>query len=252
MRFLHTMLRVGDLQRSIDFYTRAMGMTLLRTTERPEQGYSLAFVGYGANPEQAEIELTYNHGVSSYELGTAFGHIALGMPDVARPARQIRQAGGTVTREPGPVKGGTTIIAFVADPDGYKIELIEREPAQRTRSAALPSRAGDPRPVPTGERIGWRQPRAADDLDVGERQVVGRRLAAVMPPVGQKAMSANGTGPRLQHRDAAGRAGRKEFQEAASPSSAARITSLAGRDAGQQREPQHRDKPPRRSAASPG
>ena len=127
MRLLHTMLRVGDLQRSIDFYTRALGMTLLRTTERPEQGYSLAFVGYGSNPEQAEIELTYNHGVSGYELGTAYGHIALGMSDITAACEKIRAGGGTVTREPGPVKGGTTMIAFVADPDGYKIELIERD-----------------------------------------------------------------------------------------------------------------------------
>ena len=127
MRFLHTMLRVGDLQRSIDFYTRVMGMRLLRTTERPEQKYSLAFVGYGANPEQAEIELTYNHGVSEYEMGTAYGHIALGVADVRGTCEKIRAGGGTITREPGPVKGGTTMIAFVADPDGYKIELIERD-----------------------------------------------------------------------------------------------------------------------------
>ena len=127
MRILHTMLRVGDLQRSIDFYTQVMGMKLLRTTERPEQKYSLAFVGYGSNPEQAEIELTYNHGVGEYELGTAFGHIALGMPDIRGACEKIRAGGGTVTREPGPVKGGTTMIAFVADPDGYKIELIERD-----------------------------------------------------------------------------------------------------------------------------
>ena len=127
MRFLHTMLRVGDLQRSIDFYTRVMGMRLLRTTERPEQKYSLAFVGYGANPEQAEIELTYNHGVSDYEMGTAYGHIALGVADVRGTCEKIRAGGGTITREPGPVKGGTTMIAFVADPDDYKIELIERD-----------------------------------------------------------------------------------------------------------------------------
>ena len=126
MRFLHTMLRVGDLQRSIDFYTGVMRMKLLRTTERPEQKYSLAFVGYGANPEQAEIELTYNHGVSSYEIGTAFGHLAIGVADVKAACEKIRGGGGTVTREAGPVKGGTTVIAFVADPDGYKIELIER------------------------------------------------------------------------------------------------------------------------------
>ncbi|MDP3759556.1 MAG: lactoylglutathione lyase [Ramlibacter sp.] len=127
MRLLHTMLRVGDLQRSIDFYTRVLGMKLLRTTERPEQKYSLAFVGYGTNPDHAEIELTYNHGVDSYELGTAYGHIALGVPDVYGACEKIRAGGGNVTREPGPVKGGTTVIAFVTDPDGYKIELIERK-----------------------------------------------------------------------------------------------------------------------------
>ena len=121
------MLRVGDLQRSIDFYTRLLGMKLLRTTERPEQKYSLAFVGYGTNPEHAEIELTYNHGVSSYELGTAYGHIALGVADVYGACEKIKAGGGNVTREAGPVKGGTTIIAFVTDPDGYKIELIQRD-----------------------------------------------------------------------------------------------------------------------------
>jgi len=126
MRFLHTMLRVGNLQRSIEFYTRVMGMRLLRTTERPEQKYSLAFVGYGSNPEQAEIELTENHGVDHYDLGTAFGHIAIGVPDVYAACEKIRTNGGAVTREPGPVKGGTTVIAFVTDPDGYKIELIQR------------------------------------------------------------------------------------------------------------------------------
>ena len=121
------MLRVGSLQRSIDFYTNVLGMKLLRTTERPEQKYSLAFVGYGNNPEHAEIELTYNHGVDSYELGTAYGHIAIGVPDVYGACEKIRTSGGAVTREPGPVKGGTTVIAFVTDPDGYKIELIERD-----------------------------------------------------------------------------------------------------------------------------
>ena len=121
------MLRVGDLQRSIDFYTQVLGMKLLRTTERPEQKYSLAFVGYGSNPEQAEIELTYNHGVDHYELGTAYGHIALGVPDAYAACEKIRKGGGNVTREAGPVKGGNTIIAFVTDPDGYKIELIQRD-----------------------------------------------------------------------------------------------------------------------------
>ena len=126
MRILHTMLRVGDLQRSIAFYTNVLGMNLLRTTERPEQKYSLAFVGYGRNPEHAELELTYNHGVDSYDMGTAFGHIAIGVPDVYAACDRIRASGGNVTREPGPVKGGNTVIAFVTDPDGYKIELIQR------------------------------------------------------------------------------------------------------------------------------
>ena len=129
MRLLHTMLRVGDLQRSIDFYTRVMGMQLLRTTERPEQKYSLAFVGYGRNPEHAEIELTYNHGVDRYDLGNAYGHIAIEVPDAAAACERIRAGGGNVTRAAGPVAGGTTVIAFVTDPDGYKIELIERRPA---------------------------------------------------------------------------------------------------------------------------
>lgn len=126
MRMLHTMLRVGDLQRSIDFYTSMLGMTLLRTTDRPEQRYSLAFVGYGSNPEHAELELTYNYGVDQYELGSAFGHIAIAVSDAAATCARIKAAGGMVTREAGPVKGGSTVIAFVQDPDGYKIELIER------------------------------------------------------------------------------------------------------------------------------
>jgi len=121
------MLRVGDLQRSVDFYTKVLGMNLLRTTERPEQKYSLAFVGYGTNPEHAELELTYNHGVDRYELGSAYGHIAIGVPDAYAACDRIRASGGNVTREPGPVKGGTTVIAFVTDPDGYKIELIQRD-----------------------------------------------------------------------------------------------------------------------------
>jgi lactoylglutathione lyase len=128
MRLLHTMLRVGDLQRSINFYTQVMGMTLLRTTERPEQKYSLAFVGYGSNPDHAEIELTYNHGVSAYELGTAYGHIAIAVPDAYAACEKIQAGGGNVTRPAGPVQGGATVIAFVTDPDGYKIELIERKP----------------------------------------------------------------------------------------------------------------------------
>ncbi len=125
MRILHTMLRVGDLQRSIDFYTRIMGMSLLRTTDRPDQKYSLAFIGYGPESEHAVLELTYNHGVNSYELGSGFGHVAIGVPDVRATCEKIRAAGGAITREAGPVKGGTTVIAFVQDPDGYKLELIQ-------------------------------------------------------------------------------------------------------------------------------
>ncbi len=126
MRLLHTMLRVGNLQRSIDFYTNVLGMTLLRTSENPEYKYTLAFVGYGKNPDHAELELTYNHGVDSYEMGTAYGHIAIAVPDAAEACSKVRTQGGNVTRDAGPVKGGSTVIAFVTDPDGYKIELIER------------------------------------------------------------------------------------------------------------------------------
>jgi lactoylglutathione lyase len=131
MNLLHTMLRVGNLRRSIDFYTQVLGMRLLRTTQRPEQQYDLAFVGYGSNPAHAEIELTYNYGVEQYELGSAFGHIAVGVPDVAATCEAVRvkaaALGGAITREAGPVKGGSTIIAFITDPDGYKIELIQRD-----------------------------------------------------------------------------------------------------------------------------
>ncbi|EPC3073892.1 lactoylglutathione lyase [Escherichia coli] len=131
MRLLHTMLRVGDLQRSIDFYTKVLGMKLLRTSENPEYKYSLAFVGYGPETEEAVIELTYNWGVDKYELGTAYGHIALSVDNAVEACEKIRQNGGNVTREAGPVKGGTTVIAFVEDPDGYKIELIEEKDAGR-------------------------------------------------------------------------------------------------------------------------
>jgi lactoylglutathione lyase len=127
MRLLHTMLRVGDLQRSIDFYTKVLGMTLLRTSENPEYKYSLAFLGYGSNPDHAEIELTYNWGVTAYEMGTAYGHIAISAEDIYKTCEGVRAAGGNITREPGPVKGGSTVIAFITDPDGYKVELIERK-----------------------------------------------------------------------------------------------------------------------------
>ncbi len=121
------MLRVGDLQKSIDFYTRVMGMKLLRTTDRPDQKYSLAFLGYESNPDQAELELTYNYGTTQYEMGTAYGHIAIGVEDAAATCATVKAAGGNVTREAGPVKGGSTVIAFIQDPDGYKIELIQRD-----------------------------------------------------------------------------------------------------------------------------
>jgi len=126
MRILHTMIRVGNLQRSIDFYTDVLGMKLLRTSENAEYKYTLAFVGYGKNPDHAELELTYNHGVETYEQGTAYGHLAIAVPDAAQACERVRSKGGEVTREAGPVKGGSTVIAFVTDPDGYKIELIER------------------------------------------------------------------------------------------------------------------------------
>ena len=125
MRILHTMLRVGDFQRSIDFYTKVLGMKLLRTTDRPEQKYSLAFVGYDTEERSAVLELTYNYGVERYDMGGAYGHVAIAVPDVKGACDRVRAAGGKVTREPGPVKGGTSVIAFVEDPDGYKIEFIE-------------------------------------------------------------------------------------------------------------------------------
>ncbi|MEJ3960334.1 lactoylglutathione lyase [Brachymonas sp. G13] len=126
MRILHTMLRVGNLQRSIDYYTQVLGMQLLRTSDNPEYQYTLAFLGFESNPHQAELELTYNYGTESYEHGTAYGHLAIGVPDIYAACDKIRAAGGQITREPGPVKGGSSVIAFVVDPDGYKIELIER------------------------------------------------------------------------------------------------------------------------------
>jgi lactoylglutathione lyase len=127
MRILHTMLRVGDLQRSIDFYTKVLGMKLLRTSDNPEYKYTLAFVGYGNNPDHAELELTYNYGESQYEMGTAYGHIAISADDIYATCDSVRANGGNITREPGPVKGGSTVIAFITDPDGYKVELIERK-----------------------------------------------------------------------------------------------------------------------------
>jgi lactoylglutathione lyase len=125
-RMLHTMIRVGDLDRSVNFYTSLLGMKELRRNEVKDGKYTLAFVGYGDEANSTVIELTYNWGVDHYEMGSAFGHLAIGVPDVAATCERLRKAGGKITREPGPVKFGTTIIAFVEDPDGYKIELVQR------------------------------------------------------------------------------------------------------------------------------
>ncbi len=125
MRILHTMLRVGDLERSLAFYTEVLGMRLLRRDDYPEGRFTLAFVGYGDEASGAVIELTYNWGVSQYEMGGAFGHIAIAVPDAQKACDDIRARGGKVVREAGPMKHGTTVIAFVEDPDGYRIELIQ-------------------------------------------------------------------------------------------------------------------------------
>jgi len=129
MRILHTMLRVGDLQKSLTFYTEVLGMRLLRQMEFPDGEFTLAFVGYGDEEHDTVIELTYNWGVNKYDLGTGFGHIALGVDDIHAAVARIRARGGEIVREPGPMKHGTTVIAFVADPDGYRIELIEHKRA---------------------------------------------------------------------------------------------------------------------------
>jgi len=127
MRILHTMLRVGDLDRAVKFYTEVLGMRLLRRSDRPDQKYTLAFVGYDDEENTAVLELTYNYGVDRYEMGTAYGHVAIAVPDAYLACEAVKQRGGTVTRAAGPVKGGTTVIAFLQDPDGYKIELIQRD-----------------------------------------------------------------------------------------------------------------------------
>lgn len=127
MRILHTMIRVGDLDRSLSFYTEVLGMRLLRRKDYPEGKFTLAFVGYGDEDETAVIELTYNWETKGYELGNGFGHIALEVEDAAAACSAIRERGGKVVREAGPMKHGTTVIAFVEDPDGYKIELIEHK-----------------------------------------------------------------------------------------------------------------------------
>jgi lactoylglutathione lyase len=125
MRILHTMLRVGDLDRAIAFYTGVLGMRELRRKDYPDGRFTLAFVGYGSEAESAVIELTHNWDTKAYELGTAFGHVAIAVDDIYATCDAIRRAGGMITREPGPMKHGSTVIAFVQDPDGYKIELIE-------------------------------------------------------------------------------------------------------------------------------
>jgi len=127
MRILHTMLRVGDLERSLRFYTEVLGMRLLRRKDYPEGKFTLAFVGYGDETDTAVIELTYNWGVDKYELGNAFGHIAVAVDDAYKACEEVKRRGGKVTREAGPMKHGTTVIAFIEDPDTYKIELIERK-----------------------------------------------------------------------------------------------------------------------------
>jgi lactoylglutathione lyase len=128
MRILHTMLRVGDLKRSIDFYTNVLGMRVLRQSDYPDGRFTLAFVGYGAEDEEAVLELTHNWDTSKYDLGTGYGHVALEVDDADRACEDVKKRGGKVTREAGPMKHGTTVIAFVEDPDGYKIEFIQRKP----------------------------------------------------------------------------------------------------------------------------
>lgn len=132
MRILHTMLRVGDLQRSLDFYQNVLGMTLLRQKEYPDGKFTLAFVGYGPESEEAVLELTHNWDTEKYDLGTGFGHVALEVDDAYQACDEIRQRGGNVIREAGPMKHGTTVIAFIEDPDGYKIELIQRGTQNRS------------------------------------------------------------------------------------------------------------------------
>ena len=125
-QFLHTMIRVGDLRKSVDFYCKAFGMKEIRRRDVPDGKYTNVFIGYGEDTDHTVIEMTYNYGVEKYEMGTAFGHLAVGVPDVAKACEVAAAAGGTITRPAGPVKFGTTIIAFVKDPDGYAIELVQR------------------------------------------------------------------------------------------------------------------------------
>lgn len=135
MRILHTMIRVTDLEKSIDYYTNVLGMKVLRHKEYPEGKFTLVFVGYGEERDTAVIELTYNWDTHHYDLGNGFGHIAIGVADIYGLCQKIKDNGGKVTREPGPMKHGTTVIAFVEDPDGYKIELIDRSHLLQTKDS---------------------------------------------------------------------------------------------------------------------
>jgi lactoylglutathione lyase len=136
MRLLHTMLRVGDLERSLVFYTEMLGMRLLRRRDYPAGRFTLAFVGYGDESDSCVLELTHNWDISSYEIGSGYGHIAIGLEDIYGTCAAIAGKGGSVVREPGPMKHGSTVIAFVADPDGYKVELIQRPAAVGADAAA--------------------------------------------------------------------------------------------------------------------
>lgn len=137
MRILHTMLRVGDLEKSIAFYTGVLGMKLLRRTDYPGGKFTLAFVGYQDEAEGAVLELTHNWGVDKYEMGNAYGHIAIEVEDACKACAQVKQLGGKVIREPGPMQHGTTVLAFIEDPDGYKIEFIQRKNLSAATAAAL-------------------------------------------------------------------------------------------------------------------
>ncbi len=144
MRILHTMIRVGELERSIAFYTEVLGMKLLRRQDHPEGKFTLAFVGFGPESEQAALELTHNWDTKSYDLGTGYGHVAIEVPDAHAACVEIKKRGGLVTREAGPMKHGSTVIAFVQDPDGYKVELIQRGTQGERRAVENPS----PRALP--------------------------------------------------------------------------------------------------------
>ena len=141
MRLLHTMLRVGNLERSLQFYCQLLGMKLLRQKDYPGGEFTLAFIGYGEESDNTVIELTYNWGKESYELGDAYGHIAIGVDDIYATCKEIEAQGGNVTRQPGPMKHGSTVIAFVEDPDGYKVELIQSKSQESVPQTATATSA---------------------------------------------------------------------------------------------------------------